>query len=210
MFLSVTGKIVGISVIVLVLLFLLFERNIFRFFVKKVSDHETLKEVTDKDINTPSKIYTYKVGGTSKSDKQEIIPKLPLKEHLTLKKEMVNGRTSFSLYFKDKCVGFIASGFINKNIKDILKGAKYHIIVAKIATEKKKHVLYIKIYKEMGSGFDLSATLKKFDYRVGDKVTHAKLGTCIVKEIRMNSVVVLANKKAYEITDFNSLKLITK
>ena len=204
------AKIIGVVVIIAIVLFLLFERNILRFVVKKVHDSETTKEVLDKDIYSPYKIYTYKVGGTSKKDKQEIIKSLPIKEPLTLKKEIINGKTSFSLYFKDKCVGYLAAAFINKNFKDILKGAKYHIITAKIAEEKKKQVLYIKIYKHFESPFDLTDTLKKFDYRIGDKVSHTKLGNCIVKEIRMNSVVVLSNKKLYEITDFNSLKLITK
>lgn len=200
------GTIIFIILVVLVILFFLFQDKILSFIYNKVKKDNSVKELEDKDIITPYKVFSYKLGGTSTKEKQEIISGLTLRSELEIRKVMKDNKVSYALFYKNKEVGFISYSFIKQNFNDIFKGIKYHFVVSKIETIRKKKNVYIKIWREDTSGFDLSSILKQIDYRIGDRVIHSDLGEGIVQEIRMNSVVVKF-KKVYEIKDLKSLKL---
>lgn len=200
------GTIIFIILVILVILFFLFQDKILSFIYNKVKKDNSVKELEDKDIMTPYKIFSYKLGGTSTKEKQEIINGLTLRSELEIRKVMKDNKVSYALFYKNKEVGFISYSFIKQNFNDIFKGIKYHFVVSKIETIRKKKNVYIKIWREDTSGFDLSSILKQIDYRIGDRVIHSDLGEGIVQEIRMNSVVVKF-KKVYEIKDLKSLKL---
>lgn len=198
------GTILFIVCIVLVVLFLIYQKKILSFIYNKVKNDNTVKELQDKDILTPHKVYSYKLGGVK--DLQEVIEKLSLRTPLEIRKVMNEGKTSYALFYKGKAVGYIAYSFIKQNFNDIFKGVRYNFVISKIEVFRKKKYPYIKIWKEDTSGFDLSNILKRIDYRIGDFVEHASYGTGVVQEIRMNSVIVKF-KQLMEIKDLKSLKL---
>ncbi len=200
------GRILFIIFVILIISFFLFQDKILSFIYNKVKKDNSVKELEDKDIMTPYKVFSYKLGGTTTKDKQEIIDTLSLRTELEIRKVMKDNKVSYALYHKNKEIGFISYSFIKQNFNDIFKGIKYHFVISKIETIRKKKNVYIKIWRENTSGFDLTSILKQIDYRIGDKVVHSDLGEGIVQEIRMNSVVVKF-KKVYEIKDLKSLKL---
>jgi len=206
MFLGIVSSILFFTFVVLIILFVVFQKNILSFPYKKVKDSNTVKELSDKDILTPHKIYSYKLGGVTFKERQEVIDKLALRTPLEIRKVVHNEKTSYAICYKGKEIGYIAYSFIKQNFNDIFKGTRYHFVLSKIELFRKKKYPYIKIWKEDTSGFDLTSILKKIDYRIGDRVFHSQYGFGIVKEIRMNSVIVKFDK-LLEIKDYQNLKL---